>query len=298
MPATLDGKLVVAVSSRALFDFESENSVFDNGSPADYHALQKDLRDIPARPGPAFNFIRKLLQLNTPERAPVEVVLLSRTAPQSGRRVFNSIAAHGLPIIRAFFTSGSPVRIWHKPLHTDLFLSAEDEDVRHALALGVPAARVMLASGGTKTANKDELRVAFDGDAVLLDGSAEAVYQREGLVGFTSHEVEHQAIPLGPGPLARLLRKINHLQSENAPIRTALMTARSAPTHERALHSLEAHKIKVDEAYFLGGLVKAPFLDAWGADFFFDDQMTHCEPASAMVPTGHVGAAPAVAKPS
>lgn len=293
MPATLDGKLVVAVSSRALFDFESENSVFDSGATQQYHALQKNLRDVPARPGPAFNFIRKLLQLNTADRQPIEVVLLSRTAPQSGRRVFNSIAAHGLPITRAFFTSGRPVKLLHKPLHTDLFLSAEDEDVRDALALGVPAARVMLASGGEKTADKEELRVAFDGDAVLLDGSAEAVYQRGGLVAFVSHEVENQAIALKPGPLARLLRKINHLQTESAPIRTALITARSAPAHERALHSLETLKIHVDEAYFLGGLTKAPFLEEWGADFFFDDQMTHCEPASAKVPTGHVGAAPA-----
>jgi 5'-nucleotidase len=292
MPATLEGKLVVAVSSRALFDFESENSVFDNGSPAAYHALQKDLRDVPARPGPAFNFVQKLLNLNTPERAPVEVVLVSRTAPQSGRRVFNSIAAYSLPITRAFFTQGRPVAWLHKPLHTDLFLSAENEDIMAALKLGVPAARVMLASGGEKTADKKELRVAFDGDAVLFDGSAEAVYQAGGLDQFTAHEVKHQTTALTQGPMARLLRKINHLQREHAPIRTGLFTARSAPAHERALHSLETHGIQVDEAMFLGGLVKAPFLEEWGADFFFDDQMAHCTPASAKVPTGHVGPAP------
>ena len=228
---------------------------------------------------------------STPTRARVEVVILSRNDPVSGMRVFRSAQHYGLPIQRGVFTRGQSPWRYLKPLAAHLFLSANEADVRSALDAGVPAARVVPHSARASDLHPTEVRIAFDGDAVLFSDEAERVYQRDGLVAFQDHERIHSATPLAPGPFKPLLEALHRLQREPAHdmrIRTALVTARSAPAHERAIRTLMDWHIEVDEAMFLGGLSKGEFLREFEPDFFFDDQTRHVESASAHVPAGHV----------
>lgn len=290
MPSTLDGQLVVAISSRALFDFEEENRLFESSDDRAYMQLQLQRLDLPARPGVAFPLVHKLLAFNG--AAPrVEVVILSRNDPVSGMRVFRSAQHYGLPIQRGVFTRGESPWRYLKPLAANLFLSTNEADVRSALAAGVPAARVLTHSVRASDAHPGEVRIAFDGDAVLFSDEAERVYQRDGLDAFQSHERAQAGTPLAPGPFKPLLEALHRLQqqpSDAMRIRTALVTARSAPAHERAIRTLMAWRIEVDEAMFLGGLAKGAFLREFEPDFFFDDQTGHVESAAGHVPAGHV----------
>jgi 5'-nucleotidase len=291
MPATLEGQLVVAISSRALFDFEEENRLFEAGDDRAYMRLQLQRLDQPARPGVAFSLVNKLLGFNHGGAARVEVVMLSRNDPVSGLRVFRSAAHYGLKVQRGVFTRGQSPWRYLKPLRAQLFLSANDADVRSALAAGVPAARVHPHAARASLAHPNEVRIAFDGDAVLFDDEAERVYQRDGLDAFHAHESQHIARPLAAGPFQPLLLALQRLQSEPAAqmrIRTALVTARSAPAHERAMRTLMGWNIDVDEAMFLGGLAKGEFLREFEPDFFFDDQIGHVDSAAAHVPAGLV----------
>ncbi|MBK6863136.1 MAG: 5'-nucleotidase [Ideonella sp.] len=293
MPASLAGQLVVAISSRALFDFEEENRVFEATDDRAYMQLQLDRLDKPARPGVAFSLVNKLLAFNAPDAARVEVVILSRNDPVSGMRVFRSAKHYGLPIQRGVFTRGESPWRYLRPLAANLFLSTNEADVRSALAADVPAARVYPHSARASDAHPNEVRIAFDGDAVLFSDEAERVYQRDGLDAFQAHEHERAATPLAAGPFKPLLEALQHLQREPAQgmrIRTALVTARSAPAHERAIRTLMGWNIEVDEAMFLGGLAKGEFLREFEPDFFFDDQTGHIENAAAHVPAGHVAA--------
>jgi 5'-nucleotidase len=298
MPASLDGQLVVAISSRALFDFEEENKLFEALDDRAYMQLQLDRLDVPARPGVAFQLVRKLLAFNAPGAQRVEVVILSRNDPSSGLRVFRSAEHYGLSIERGVFTRGRPPWQYLRPLNANLFLSANDDDVRSALAAGVPAARVLPHAARGGAAHPTEVRVAFDGDAVLFSDEAEQVFQRGGLNAFQKHEVERAGKPLPAGPFKPLLTALHALQrladeGEASPpmrIRTALVTARSAPAHERAIRTLMGWGIDVDEAMFLGGLPKGTFLREFEPDFFFDDQTGHVENAAPHVPSGHVAA--------
>jgi 5'-nucleotidase len=296
MSTSLVGKLVVAISSRALFDFEEENEVFEQGDDRAYMALQLERLDMPAKPGVAFSLVKKLLTFNQSGNAdalaqPVEVVILSRNDPVSGMRVFRSAQAYGLPIVRGSFTRGQSPWRYLKPLHANLFLSAHLSDVRAALDAGVPAAQVYPHSAHASEAHPAEVRIAFDGDAVLFSDEAEQVYQAQGLDAFQRHETTHAQHPLAPGPFKPLLSALQRLQQSSTPhmrIRTALVTARSAPAHERAIRTLMAWHIEVDEAMFLGGLAKGEFLREFEPDFFFDDQTGHIESAAQHVPAGHV----------
>jgi len=292
MAMTLDGKLVVAISSRALFDFEEENQVFEQGDDRAYMALQLQRLDIPAKPGVAFSLVKKLLAFNQgPLEQPVEVVILSRNDPVSGMRVFRSARHYGLPIERGSFTRGQSPWRYLKPLHANLFLSTHLSDVRAALEAGVPAAQVYPQSVHASDAHPFEVRIAFDGDAVLFSDEAERVYQAQGLQAFQQHEIDKAALPLPDGPFKPLLFALQKLQQSGTPkmrIRTALVTARSAPAHERAIRTLMNWNIEVDEAMFLGGLAKGEFLREFEPDFFFDDQTGHIESAAQHVPAGHV----------
>lgn len=291
MPESLVGKLVVAISSRALFDFEEENQVFEETDDRAYRALQLERLDIPAKPGVAFSLVRKLLAFNTDDAQRVEVVILSRNDPVSGMRVFRSAQHYGLPIQRGSFTRGQPPWRYLRPLHANLFLSAHLSDVRSALEAGVPAAQVYPHSTRATDAHPHEVRIAFDGDAVLFSDEAERVYQAHGLDAFQAHERDNAAQPLSEGPFKPLLAALHRLQQEGTPamrIRTALVTARSAPAHERAIRTLMDWNIEVDEAMFLGGLAKGDFLREFEPDFFFDDQAGHCESAAAAGPAGQV----------
>ena len=291
MPVTLEGQLVVAISSRALFDFEEENRVFEQGDDRAYMQLQLGRLEEPAKPGVAFSLVRKLLAFNTPEAQRVEVVFLSRFVPVSGLRVFRSAQLYGLPIQRGSFTRGQAPWRYLKPLNANLFLSAHLPDVRAALDAGVPAAQVYPHSARASEAHPHEVRIAFDGDAVLFSDEAERVFQAQGLSAFQQHERDKAAQPLSAGPFKPLLAALHRLQQEGTPamrIRTALVTARSAPAHERAIRTLMDWNIEIDEAMFLGGLPKGEFLREFEPDFFFDDQTGHIESAAQHVPAGHV----------
>lgn len=283
---------MVAISSRALFDFEEENRVFEANDDRAYMRLQLQRLDEPARPGVAFSLVNKLLAFNSREPL-VEVVILSRNDPVSGMRVFRSAQHYGLPIERGVFTRGTSPWRYLKPLNAHLFLSTNEADVRSALQAGVPAARVYPHSKRASDAHPKEVRIAFDGDAVLFSDEAEQVFQRAGLDAFQAHERAQADTPLAPGPFKPLLEALHHLQrgsDEGMRLRTALVTARSAPAHERAIRTLMDWHIDVDEAMFLGGLPKGEFLREFEPDFFFDDQTGHIESAALHVPSGHVAA--------
>jgi 5'-nucleotidase len=291
MPVTLDGQLVVAISSRALFDFEEENRLFETGDDRAYMKLQLERLEQPAPPGVAFSLVKKLLAFNDAATQRVEVVILSRNDPVSGMRVFRSAQHYGLPIQRGSFTRGQPPWRYLRPLRANLFLSTHLADVRAALETGVPAAQVYPQSVHAGNAHPNEVRIAFDGDAVLFSDEAERVYQSEGLNAFQQHERDKAAQPLAGGPFKPLLEALHRLQAEGTNdmrVRTALVTARSAPAHERAIRTLMEWDIQVDEAMFLGGLPKGEFLREFEPDFFFDDQTGHIESASLHVPAGHV----------
>ena len=291
MQATLDGKLVVAISSRALFDFEEENRVFDQRNDRAYMDLQLGRIDIPAPPGVAFPLIKKLLAFNTGDTQRVEVAILSRNDPVSGLRVYASAKHHGLPIERGIFTRGRAPHGYLAPLHANLFLSANASDVRAAIATNVPSAQVYQSSATDPDRNPTEIRIAFDGDSVLFSDEAERVFTNNDLDAFIAHEVSKAKTPLPPGPFKPFLAALQRLQTAGEVpirIRTALVTARSAPAHERAIRTLMDWEIEIDEAMFLGGLPKRAFLQAFEPDFFFDDQAGHCEAAAPVVPAGQV----------
>ncbi|TVS16814.1 MAG: 5'-nucleotidase [Gammaproteobacteria bacterium] len=292
MPASLADKLVVAISSRALFDLDASNRVFEEEGVAAYRQYQIQREDEILGPGDAFPLVRKLLRLNSmlSDRQPVEVILLSRNTADTGLRIFNSIQHHGLDIVRAAFCGGGNPYRYVSAFGCDLFLSTDAADVRQALDNGVAAATILPSKS---VANPDgELRLAFDGDAVIFSDEAEQVFQRDGLAAFSASEREAARRPLAGGPFRNLLAALHRIQGEfgsgDCPIRTALVTARCAPAHERVIRTLRAWDIRLDECLFLGGLDKAAFLKAFGADIFFDDQHSHCASASAHVAAGHV----------
>jgi 5'-nucleotidase len=293
MSITLEDKLVVAISSRALFDFEEENLLFERSDAATYLELQRQRLEIPARRGIAFSLVQKLLAFNTPAAQRVEVVILSRNDPVSGLRVFHSAESAGIALQRGVFTQGRPPFGYLRPLGAHLFLSANADDVTEALRLGYPAAHVFTDSVQASLAHPNEVRIAFDGDAVLFSDEAERVFQAEGLEAFQRHETDRHGQPLPDGPFKPLLAALHRLQQMAAEvpgmrIRTALVTARGAPAHKRAIQTLMSWNIAVDEAMFLGGLSKGAFLREFEPDFFFDDQTGHVRNAALHVPSGHV----------
>jgi 5'-nucleotidase len=290
MPVSLEGQLVVAISSRALFDFEAENTVFEASDDRAYMQLQLELLERPAPQGVAFSLVRKLLAFNG-VMPRVEVVILSRNDPVSGMRVFRSAQHYGLPIQRGVFTRGKSPWRYLKALNAHLFLSVNEQDVRSALACGVPAARVYPHSVRASDSHPHEVRIAFDGDAVLFSDEAEQIYQSAGLEAFQAHELERMHRPLPAGPFKPFLEAVGRLQNDTQDgmrIRTALVTARSAPANERAIRTLMDWNVDIDEAMFLGGLPKGAFLKEFEPDFFFDDQTGHIENAALHVPSGHV----------
>jgi 5'-nucleotidase len=293
MPYSVEGKLVVAISSRALFDFEDENRVFEKDGEDAYIALQYGRLDVPAREGVAFPLVKKLLAFNTPDTQRVEVVVLSKNDPVSGLRVFRSAKQAGLQIERGVFTRGRTPYRYLDALKANLFLSANESDVMSALDAKCPAARVYPESAQAASRHADELRIAFDGDAVLFSDEAERVYQQDGLDAFTRHEATRALQPLPPGPFKPLLEALHRLQAASGTdvpvrVRTALVTARSAPAHERAIRTLMEWNVAVDELMFLGGLDKGAFLKAFEPDFYFDDQRGHIDSARLHVAAGHV----------
>ncbi len=294
MPANFDGVLIVAISSRALFDLEASNRVFEEQGVAAYHAYQRDHEEEVLQPGVAFTLVQKLLALNRrePQRHRVEVILLSRNTADTGLRVFHSIRHYGLDITRAAFTGGESTYPYVPTFGAHLFLSTNPQDVSKVLAEGYAAATIVPSQVGRAGQKTDQLRIAFDGDAVLFSDEAEQVYKRDGLDAFHSSESSAAHEPLSGGPFKNFLAALHRIQSEypmeHSPIRTALVTARGAPAHERVIRTLRAWDIRIDEALFLGGLEKGEFLKTFGADIYFDDQQSHVRSAQQHVAAGHV----------
>ena len=297
-PLTKHNKLVIAISSRALFNLDDSHHVFEQQGLEAFQRYQIEHEEQPLEPGEAFPLVQKLLRLN--ERLNhldeklgdrVDVILLSRNSADTGLRVFNSIQHYGLPICRAAFCGGQSPYRYVAAFGCQLFLSTDPEDVRAALEQGVAAATLIASERGERTDN-EQLRIAFDGDAVLFSDEAERIYKADGLQAFADSERAAAKQPLSGGPFKPFLQALHLLQSELPPdqslLRTALVTARSAPAHERVIRTLRAWNIRIDEALFLGGMSKGEFLRAFGADVFFDDQLGHCDSARQHVATGHV----------
>lgn len=296
MPYSLSDKLVVGISSRALFDLDEADEVYRRDGLDAYRRFQREHEDDVLEPGTAMPLIRALLSIDDPhtpeDNRLVEVILLSRNDADSAMRLFNSIAALGLPIARGAFTSGRDPWPYLGPLQCSLFLSASPDDVYHARAEGFPAALVLPRPGDTQDTDVSEVRIAFDGDAVLFHEASELRFQREGLEAFQDHEQMLMAEPLGPGPFTPFLLALKRFQDRfpegQSPIRTALVTARGAPTHRRVVNTLRAWGVRMDETFFLGGLAKAPVLAALKPHIFFDDQLAHLREAQQLVPSAHV----------
>ncbi len=295
MAYSLKDKLVIGISTRALFDLEEANQVFEKRGVQAYEEYQLERENEQLAPGTGFPLVKGFLGIN--ERAGrrlVEVVLISRNGAESGLRVFNSIESYGLPIERGSFRGGRDPWSVLRAFNCSLFLSAEPPAVIEALRAGVPAALVLAppTPAGEPVAEITEVRIAFDGDAVLFGDASEQIYQREGLEAFQKHELERVTQPMDPGPFEPFLRALSRVQAEfpagESPIRTALVTARNAPAHKRVIYTLRAWDVRVDEAFFLGGADKTPVLEVFKPHIYFDDQTSHLEAARATVPSAHV----------
>lgn len=302
MPYQLDNKMVIGVSSRALFDLTVENEIFERQGVEAYCKYQTEHEKEVLKPGPGFELIRSLLRLNEycGGKELVEVIIMSRNSPDTSLRVFNAIKHYGLPISRAALVSGASLAPYLSAFHTDLFLSANGEDVQYAIDNGIaagiictePAARLQEVTEIGSANVAGTIRIAFDGDAVLFADESEQIFREKGLDAFEANEAQKAETPLEDGPFANFLRKLSDLQKqlgvENCPIRTALVTSRCAPAHERVIRTLRAWDVRVDEAFFLGGVEKKEILRAFGAQIFFDDQTVHTISASQAVPAALV----------
>ena len=294
MPLKLEDKLVIGVSSRALFDLEEENEIFQNQGLDAYSKYQLEHEKDILKPGTAFPLVKALQNLNADGRYLTEIIVMSKNSADTSLRIFNSIEHYNLNICRAALVGGKSISPYLDAFKTDLFLSANEEDVQEAINANIASG--IICSHSNLPIDPDEninqIRIAFDGDAVIFSDDSEKIYQTQGLQAFTEHEQKNAQKPLPEGPFAKFLKTLSIIQQQfpdgEAPIRTALITARSAPAHERVVRTLRAWNVRIDEVFFLGGIQKSEVLKAFGANIFFDDQAVHTEPASKMVPSARV----------
>lgn len=303
MPYALDHRLVIGVASSAVFDLSESDAVFKRQGEQQYRRFQEENLDTPLPKGIAFSFIRRLLSLNDlsddPQNDPlVEVVLLSRNDPDTGLRVMRTIEHYGLGITRAIFMQGRSPYEFIPALNIALFLSANQEDVEAAIKANFPAGQV-LDSTLVDDEQDNSLRIAFDFDGVLAGDESEQVMQREGLGPFHAHEVKNVMQPHNPGPLKEFLVRMGRIQTaeeqrkkldptyENR-FRVSIVTARNAPSHERALNTLKSWGVMANDAFFLGGIEKGKVLGVLRPHIFFDDQPAHLRSASTVVPSVHI----------
>jgi len=292
MAYDLHDKLVIAISSRALFDLEEENAIFDQEGLESYYKHQLENLDNPLAKGSGFRFVQNLLAINQRfDNKLIEVIILSRNNAATGLRIGRSIEHFNLDIERTGWTAGTPVARYLQAFKVDLFLSVHSQDVEEAVNSGVAAATILPHTPITSQ-ESSLVKIAFDGDAVIFGDESEKVYQEGGLEAFIAHERENAKNPLSKGPFFKFLKTISEIQDkfpmESSPIRTALVTARSFSTHERVLGTLEGWGVRVDEAFFQGGVQKYEVIKAFGADIFFDDQDAHLEYASKDTPSAKV----------
>lgn len=294
MPLNLDDKLVIGVSSRALFDLEVENTIFEDNGLEVYSWYQIEHESDILKPGTAFPLIKALQQLNADGRYLTEIIIMSKNSADTSLRIFNSIKHYKLNISRAALVGGVSISPYLGAFKTDLFLSANEKDVQEAINANI-ASGIICDHSQLPINPKDDInqiRIAFDGDAVIFSDESERIYKEKGLQAFAEHEHENAKKPLPEGPFAKLLKTISIIQQQfpdkNVPIRTALVTARNTPAHERVVRTLRAWNVRIDEVFFLGGIEKSEVLKAFGANIFFDDQIAHTDPASKMVPSARV----------
>jgi 5'-nucleotidase len=295
MPVDLSEILVIGVSTRALFNLEIENEVFNKEGIEAFRKFQLENEDEPLVPGTAFHLVQSLLQLNKQaDKQIVEVVVMSRNSPETGVRVLNSIKKHSLEITRVALSGGEPLAPYIDAFDIDLFLSKDEKDVQSVIDSKACAAASIYAPPTTFNPKDNRVKIAFDADAVLFSEESELRYKTEGMDAFHKYESEHENDPLNEGPFATLIKKLSKIQEhlpariELSPIRIAIVTARNAPSHMRVIKTLRKWGVYVDEAYFMGGLPKDKVLEAFGAHIFFDDQEAHLESASKKVPSGKV----------
>ena len=294
MALTLDDKLVIGVSSRALFDLEEENRIFEEQGLEAYSRYQTEHENDILKPGTAFPLVKALQKLNADGRYLTEIIIMSKNSSDTSLRIFNSIEHYGLDISRAALVGGASIAPYLGAFKTDLFLSANESDVQEAINANIASG--IICDHSNLPINPDDeipqIRIAFDGDAVIFSDESEKIFQSEGLEAFALHEQENANNPLPEGPFAKLLKTLSLIQQQfpkdKMPIRTALVTARNAPAHERVIRTLRAWNVRIDEVFFLGGVKKSEVLKAFNANIFFDDQAVHTDPASKLVPSARV----------
>lgn len=295
MPFSLDNLLVIGISSRALFDLEAEEAIFRNDGLDAYRRHQLDNEGEILKPGRGFALVRSLLKLNTlVETRLVEVVIMSRNSSETSLRIFNAIKHYDLDITRAALSGGASLAPYLEAFNVSLFLSLHEDDVQAAINANIAAA-LLYQRPENALDELDQIRIAFDGDAVVFSDESERIYQEQGIEAFEKHESENAQRPLPDGPFARLLKALSFIQKnfKNAdgraiPLRTALVTARSSPAHERVIRTLRAWDVVIDETFFMGGVAKSDVLAAFKPHIFFDDQLAHCVRAAPLVQTGRV----------
>lgn len=296
MPISLDNLLVIGISSRALFDLEAEESIFRTQGLEAYRQHQIEKEGEILKLGAGFALVRALLRLNalTHNQRFVEVVIMSRNSSETSLRIFNSIRHYDLDITRAALSGGASLAPYLKAFNVSLFLSMHEDDVQAAIDSGVAAA-LLYQKPESALEELDQIRIAFDGDAVIFSDESERIFQTQGIEAFENHERENALKPLPEGPFARLLKALSYIQKgfkpedgHKPPIRTALVTARSSPAHERVIRTLRAWDVAIDETFFMGGVAKSAVLSAFKPHIFFDDQHGHCERAAGLVQTGRV----------
>lgn len=282
--------LVIGISSRALFDLNEENKIFEEKGLKEYSEYQLKNEDELLQPGLGFSLIKGILNLNKviQGKRKSEVIIMSRNSADTSLRIFNSIDHYKLDITRAALVSGASIVPYLGAFKIDLFLSADEDDVQNAINAGVAAGLIYKSDKSYKNEPLKEIRIAFDGDAVIFSDESEKIYKEKGLEAFLAHEKENAKKPLSEGPFAKLLKTLAFLQKElgDTSIRTALVTARNSPAHERVIRTLRYWGVRIDEAFFMGGASKEDILKAFGAHIFFDDQELHLsgEVPSARVP--------------
>ncbi len=307
MPLDLSETLVVGISATALFDLTEADGVFKSKFHADketavaeYRAYMLARENNQLEDGTGMPLVKALLALNKyrkegDSKPLVEVVVMSRNSPETGVRVFNNIRSRGLGISRHAFTGGESVVDYLDAFDVDLFLTTNVKDAQRVIDGGACAAAIVKAPPSDRLAlPEDQVRIAFDGDAVLFDDSSEIVFKTKGLQGFHQNEDSQQDVPMPNGPYATLLEKLSRLQRrlpfsvEFSPVRIAIVTARNTPAEMRVIKTLRTWGIYVNEIFFLGGVDKAKVLKAFRAHIFFDDQDLHLEAAAKHVPSGRV----------
>lgn len=294
MAVSLEDKLVIGVSSRALFDLEEENRIFEKQGLEAYSKYQTEHENDILKQGTAFPLVKALQKLNADGRYLTEIIIMSKNSSDTSLRIFNSIEHYGLDISRAALVGGASISPYLGAFKTDLFLSANENDVQEAINANIASG--IICDHSNLPINPDDeipqIRIAFDGDAVIFSDESERIFQAQGLEAFAEHEQENARNPLPEGPFAKLLKTLSLIQQQfpkdESPIRTALVTARNAPAHERVIRTLRAWNVRIDEVFFLGGVKKSEVLKAFNANIFFDDQATHTEPASKLVPSARV----------